>query len=458
MAIRIIRGLMRLLGDRRAAVSPMLALMLIPMVGAMGMATEASSWWFTQRAAQNAADSAALAAAINACDPSASCYTTSKSASYDQEAKAVAANFNFTNGTNNTTVTTANNVTCPSPSTNTNCYQVTITKLVPINLTSLVGFNGDTTISGAPAQTVKATAIASPLGSGRTYCLLSLAAAGGTGISTSGNPNSNPTGCYMFSNGDTNCTGASNHPIAQYVDAYGTSDPACAPSAANAKSGQPKVLDTAYRALASNIPADPCGGSYSTAKVFNSVTVLPARTDACGPVTFNGLNKVSTPANGAVIYVWNNSLTIASGATLQTLAGSGLTIVFTGTKAGATHIMAGSGTLDIAGPDATTTSVWKGVAIYQNPATTTGVDWANAGNNPSVWKITGLFYAPNAAITLKGSVLQSSGGVACFAIVDDTFVLKGTPSIYANSQAACSSAGLSPPTGTIGAARQAVVQ
>ena len=57
----------------------------------------------------------------------------------------------------------------------------------------------------------------------------------------------------------------------------------------------------------------------------------------------------------------------------------------------------GDGTLDFNAP---TTGPWKGIAIYQDPNLTTGVDISEAGNTPT-WKITGMVYLPHASVEVQ---------------------------------------------------------
>ena len=91
---RVRRGLLsRLRGfgaERRGSVSPMLTLMIIPLVGMLGMATEASSWFFAQRSMQAAADAAVMAAATNGCDGNQASCIDAKTPYYDVEARSVA--------------------------------------------------------------------------------------------------------------------------------------------------------------------------------------------------------------------------------------------------------------------------------------------------------------------------------------------------------------------------------
>jgi Flp pilus assembly protein TadG len=51
--------------DRRGNISSVVALLIIPLVGVIGIATETGNWFLIQRSAQNAADSAVLAAGQN---------------------------------------------------------------------------------------------------------------------------------------------------------------------------------------------------------------------------------------------------------------------------------------------------------------------------------------------------------------------------------------------------------
>src|SRR6476620_1247568 len=102
MAFRLFSNVRRLRADERGTVSVIMGFLLIPRVGAMGLGFEVSNWYLTLRGMQNAADAAAIAAATNG------------GSNYDVEAKAVAAQYGFIDGTNNISVTPSNAATCPS--------------------------------------------------------------------------------------------------------------------------------------------------------------------------------------------------------------------------------------------------------------------------------------------------------------------------------------------------------
>jgi Flp pilus assembly protein TadG len=443
MFTRMIRNLARLLGDERGAVSAMLVLMLIPLVGMLGIATEASSWYFIQRSMQNAADSSAMAAATNACAK------VGCGIYYDVEAKSVASNFGYQNGVNETTVTASNTAICPSDG-SAKCYSVTITRKVPIYLTRVVGFTGDAiTSGGGPAQTVSATAIASPKTTPNAYCLLALASGGKTqeAITCKGCSKAQMTGCNVATNGTALCTG---HDLnADRVDTGGSSN-SCA-SGAKQGINQPYVADP-FLSLAANIPAKTCGSSTPGTTWSTNQTLVAAPPHICGNLTVNANVNLSTPAGGSVVVIENGNLNVTGGNTLKTLAGSSVTFIFTGSKAGAGHTVPGNGTLDIAAP---TSGTWSGVALYQDPSMTSGVDGSWTGNSPT-WKITGLVYMPKATVSFGGIVNKASNGLSCFSLVVDKFEANGTATI-AEDQSQCASAGLTPPSG--GApVRQGLVQ
>jgi hypothetical protein len=168
-------------------------------------------------------------------------------------------------------------------------------------------------------------------------------------------------------------------------------------------------------------------------------------TKVCGDLQLTGDVIINTPLGqpGAVLTIFNGQLD-TNGYTIKTSNGSGLTVIFSGDNSGSyTHAPTGGGTLDIAAP---TTGPWKGVAIYQDPKLTSGVDISAAGNTPA-WDITGLVYLPNASVTLSGAVNKAGFGASCFAMVVKDITVNGTGMITPNG--GCIPAGLSMPTTTV---------
>jgi hypothetical protein len=400
--------------DRRGSAAILFALSMPILIGGLGLGFEVSNWYLIQRGMQNAADAAALAASSNA------------GSNYDVEAKAVAAQYGFTTG-----VTVANNVACPAGGTN--CYSVTISGSVPLYL-SQVSYAGN----GSGRRDLSATAIVTKTFQ-RPYCVLALASSGAQGIRTSGAPSANLAGCSIKSNTGATCSG---HNLgADFGDAVGTNS-GCG---VTQNSGVPVSADP-YAGLAANIPANSlstCGGSFpSNLWAGNSNLTWSGNKIVCGNLQLTGNVIIST--SSGVLIIENGQLD-TNGFKLQTSSGSALTIVFSGTNGGgythATTDTVGTGTIDIAAP---TSGPWSGVAIYQDPILTSGVDISAAGSGPT-WDITGLVYLPHSSVTLDGAINKSTNGQSCTALVADNITIKGTGDILAKGQ--CPTAGLTMPTG-----------
>ena len=407
--------------DENGASIIVIGLTLPVLVGALGLAAEVGYWRQHHHDMQNAADAAAIAAATNA------------TATYAEEAKAVAAQYGLKDGTGQITVT----VTTPPTAAGckANCYQVTISDKVPLLLSQVVGFRGDATASGQPASTISAVSVAT-FTNAYTYCLVALAGSGKQGLRSNGAPKANLAGCNTMSYPDATCNGHNLN--ATVGDAHGTNN-GCGNTQ---KSNVPAVTDP-YSSLASNIPANNCGGLYPQEPTKKSGVPLPLSNQWHGNYGGQGVKVVcgdqqltgNTTLNDTVLVIENGVLDIPAGMTLQ---GSNLTIVFSGTNNGGyQHIPTGGGTIDIAAP---TSGNWSGVAMYQDPALTSGIDISAAGNSPT-WNITGLVYLPHSSVTFSGAVSKASQGQTCFELVVDNVTINGTGSIFANDTQ-CAAAGL----------------
>lgn len=420
--------------DKRGNVLTIFAIGLPLMIGALGLGVEGANWYQTKRALQNAADQAVVAAATN------------NTSTYLNEARAVTARYGFTNGANNVTVTASNAATCPGGGTT--CYSVTITKKLPLILSPVFGFIGNTTIGTARGEEISATAVASFQTSPRNYCILALAnsnpAVDAVAFLTNGAPKADLTGCSIMSNASMNCNG---HDLnADYGDAHGTSS-GCGKTQTN---NVPVVTDP-YSSLASNIPANTCS-SYPQKPTKKSGTPLPSSnllsgTKALGTTTFCGDVQLTgnVTLTGTNVLVIRNGQLDTNGFSITTDDGAAATIIFSGENGGPpyTHAPTGGGVIDIAAPK---TGTWSGVALYQDPSLTTGVDISAAGNSPA-WSLTGLAYFPHASITFSGAVGKASHGKACFVMVVDTMRINGTGMILDRGE--CDQAGLTMPNSQI---------
>jgi Flp pilus assembly protein TadG len=411
--------------EESGAIAILTALALVLLVGLVGLALDVSMWYRTNRAMQNAADAAVIAASING------------TSSFDSEANAVARKFGFVHGANGITVTALNNQPCPSGGA-TDCYQVTVAQATPPTFFSPV--------VGSFSPSLAGTAMA---GGSQThsYCLLALAGSGtDPGILTNGAPFADLSNCSIMSNTGATCHGHNLN--ATYGDAHKTNNGCGITQTSNV----PVVTDP-YSSLATNIPANTCssypqepthhGTALPPSNQWSGSKTLSATTIMCGDLQLTGDVTLTTASPGSVLVIENGQLD-TNGHTFKTATGSALTIIFSGTAGSYTHAPTGGGTLDFPAP---TTGTWQGVAIYQDPALTTGVDISAAGNSPT-WDITGLVYLPHSSVTFSGAVNKSSNGASCFALVVDNITINGTGSILAHGS--CAAAGLTLPTNNVG--------
>ena len=419
-------------------IAVMMAFLLPILAGGLGLGFEASNWYLQTRAMQNAADSAAMAAAANG------------SSSYDIEAKAIAAQYGFVDGASNVKVAASNAATCPAGG-NT-CYSVTISSVTPLYLSQVIGYQGDTVVNGANQKLLTSAAIAQQTIIKQPICLLALSQSGSS-LRTNGAPNSNFTGCSVMSNSTATCNGSNLN--ANYGLAHGTNN-GCGN---NQQSNIPLVADPFY-ALHTNIPSNTCssypqetkrGSNWSGGTSLSGLKTYSGNVQFCGDVQLTGDVVINTPdnVNGATLVIENGQLDL-NGHTLSTADGSAVTIIFSGTSGSYAHYptdTANNGVLNIQAPSG---GNFPGVAIYQDPLLTSGVNVTYSGNNPS-WDITGLVYLPNADVQISGDVGQSKYGADCFVMVAGSILINGTSNIYAQSPngAGCQLAGLNMPSATI---------
>jgi Flp pilus assembly protein TadG len=448
------KHLHRLREDRRGTVSVIMGFLIIPLVGALGVGFEVSNWYMNGRGMQNAADAAALAAATNG------------GANYHVEAKAVAAQYGFVDGVNNITVVASNAAACPSGGST--CYSATISGSVPLLVSQVVGYQGDTTLNGAAAKSLSAVAVAKPTVKPQDLCMVALAGSGAAqGIRTNGSPVANMNGCNVMSNTAAQCNGSDLG--AGYGFAVGTSN-GCG---VRPVSKQKAVLDPyANKYTVPPLSSSGCGGNYPqetkhgnaysvaiSNQLSGAMNLVAGNNFKCGDQMLTADVVINTPPGTPAVLVIENGQLDLNGHALTTADGSAVTLVFSGDNSGSyTHAPTDNtngsgGRLDLNAP---TSGPWSGVAIYQDPSLTSGLDVAAAGNSPT-WNISGLIYMPHASVNLKGAVDKAAHGHSCVVMIADNFTISGTAGILQTDIGNCKDAGVTMPTTTV-AGRSALVQ
>ena len=438
--------------DTRANVLAVVALSLIPLIGALALGSEAASWNVTNRGMQNAADSAAVAAATAG---------YSGNTAYTAEGYTVAARYGFT-GSDHTSGCTTRSVDCVSvlngqtcPDATTGCYQVTISQPQALLLTqvlSLVGFNGDTTVGvgGAHAIAISATSVAEIKQVNSPACLLALQTGTGYGITINGGSKGNLAGCTMASASSLACNGA-NGSMGAGLILYVSS-----PKNANCTPTQstPSILDP-YAATLPSTTAPPGCNQLTALQAANLTTAIISSLplvngSAC--LSFNGNVNLVGDASGNVttpgsvptqIYINNGSLngsaTLVSadggpGPNGTTLAGAGATLIFSGTTGGQ---LSSSTNLNLSSPQ---TGIWAGFTIVDPLAGSISY----SGNTPT-WDLSGIVYFPNMDLKFSGVPNKAGSGYNCFILVTNTVQFNGTAQLYANPTSGCKSQGSNPP-------------
>jgi Flp pilus assembly protein TadG len=435
--------------NERGTVAVIMGFLFPVLIAAFGLGFEITNWYLRTRSMQNAADAAAIAAATNS------------SSNYNVEAAAVATLYGYTNATNNVTVAASNTAPCPAGFT-APCYSVTISSMVPLYLTEVIGYQGNSSLNGARQQTLTSSAVANKPIVQQPICMLGLDTTG-TAVRSNGGPTTNFTGCTVMSNSAGTCNGSNLQ--ATMGLAHGTNN-----GCGFIQHSNIPILADPYAYMASNIPTDlpsRCSNTYSQesrhgstwsggttwsgSKNLSGTASLVGNTLICGDLRLTGDVTINAPS-GAVLYIENGLLDL-QGYTLRTASGSSVTIVFTGTNTGSyqhypTDNSGGSaGVLDIQAP---TSGPFHGMALYQDQALTRNVDFTYAGNNPT-WNLTGGTYFPNADVTISGVVNKSANGAQCFVMVAQDILINGNGAFYSQTPdgSGCKAAGLDMPMATI---------
>ena len=437
---RPLSSVLSIWSDKSGVTIVIVGLVAALVIAIVGLGVDVVGWYRTDRAMQNAADSAAVAAATNG------------TSTYQNEAKAVAAQYGYVDGSPGIHVTAVNGQTCPNGETN--CYKVTVAMdTAPQFFSQVVGL---------PAPPLSSAAMAGG-DQIHQYCLLALASDGtDPAITSHGAASANMTGCNIMSNTGSTCTG--HNLQATNGDAHGTNS-GCGIS----EHSNVRAVSDPYSGLASNIPANTCGSTYyseptkksssplpSSNQWPNAITggTLPSTLTICGDLQLTANVTLTTPSGGTVLVIRNGVLDLAS-YVLKTASGSALTIIFSGPDPSGSYNHypidnSGSAATDCSvsciNIQAPTTGTWKGVAVYQDPSLTKNVSFTYTGNSPT-WDITGLIYLPHANATFKGAVNKSSYGASCFVLVVDSVLIDGTGSI--EETGGCGAAGLTMPTDTV---------
>ena len=472
--MRFIRSLLHFATDDRGVGSIWMLCLLPLFLVLAGFGMDGTAAFRTRDMLQSTADASALAGALQlpvsaAATTTQQCNAVNKALTYARANMSVAGFGNVLNTSyTSPSVCTPGDVvfgnwngttfTSPAPNgTAGNAVQITV-KTATANSnpypTSFLALIGKT------SWDIVATAIAIN-GVPQPVCVFGLHS-----FQVNGGPSINLHGCTLAVNGPMDCHGqpiGAGFAISSSPQPNG--NPACGQT--NLYSQAPTV--DPYAALASNIPANPCGATAASfpqevAGQGNNPPTLAASNQwpagsgwptgvhvdgatgahmMCGDVQLTGNVTIS---GTETLVIENGKLDVGSFSLTTTGSGS-LTIIMTGpTIAGFSpgHNLVGtsSGSLNISGPSSGT---WKQMVFYQDPSLvdTSGsldINEGGQGNGSGpIWNISGVMYLPQAQFNINGLVSPASNAPnACFTLVAYDISVSGTGQILA--EPACTTA------------------
>ncbi|HEY2483054.1 MAG TPA: pilus assembly protein TadG-related protein [Caulobacteraceae bacterium] len=408
------RSALHYLASSRGNLAVMTALLMLPFAGALSLAGDVASALMINRSLQNAADSSAIAAATG--DDTATDRGSPAVAVYQREALAVAAKYGFVNGANNvtvtaTTVTNAVNPKCPAAATQ--CFQVTVAKVVPLYFAAVVGYKGNATINGAPAWKVSATAVAAPYAGAQNVCVLALdptSTQSATADVTGGNTVLNK--CSLWDNSADGAaftlTGGTFTAQAAYVVGGFTN---------TGPTGDLTLTSPTSVQTQQNAAADPYAGLYAANSVSNLVN--QSCPSANKGVNINTSQTIQPGVYCNTLNISNGNVVLASGTYIiqggkfsvsgGSVSGTNVTIILTcdtppcsSSSHYATATLTG-GTSNLSAP---TNGTWAGMLFYQDPNDPTSnkdkSSLTGGGNT-----LEGALYFPTQQLTFTGGAASA---------------------------------------------------
>ena len=363
-------------------VAVVVAVALVPLMGATGLALDYNRTSHDRSGLQNAADSAALAALLS----------DSPSQTARVEAASQVFKANASAGLDAALDVKVSDVEA----------EVTVSGQVPASFMKVLG---------TKSIPVAAYAKAVMSNDGPPACIMALSGSG-TGIDIGGNASVTASNCALYSNSSMSIGGSSTVSAAGYC-AAGTvsSSYKLSPSA---KNGCPKRSDP-YAGLKE--PANiACEASKKNVSVGPNQDATLNQGVYCGGLDLKG----TVTLNPGLYVIRDGALTINSKADV---AGEGVTFYLVGSDA--TFTINGGGKISLKAP---TTGDYKGVLIYQDRDSTASGSKLN-GNSDTV--LVGAIYAPTQQITLNGTGTFGQGS-PYMPIVADTVKITGNNTTVVN--------------------------
>jgi Flp pilus assembly protein TadG len=396
----------RLVRDRKGAIAVMTALTVTSLLGFAGLGTDATLWFVAKRNLQGAADAAAYSA-------STAFAAGANSTAYGNAAKAVAAQYGFTNGTNGVSVTVNSPPASGSYTTSSSAIEVVISQPQPLFFSSLF-------LNTQPTASSRAVALE---GTSSDGCVMALDKGDVTdGLGDSGTGKLTLNGCTIYVNSSSASAlqmsgSASIKALAAYiVGNYSMSGTASftttngittgATAAPNPYAGVKVPTFSGCNSTGVSVSG---GTKNLTASTYGGTMVI------CGNLTTSGLATLNL---GPGTYILDSGSFSVSGT--STVTGTGVTIILTSSKSTyGTATISGGTTVTLTAP---TSGALSGLALFQDPKASGGT---NSLSGASGQNITGAIYFPDEAVSYSGG--STTGTAAkCTQLIGLTLTFSGT--------------------------------
>jgi hypothetical protein len=398
-ALHLLRQFAR---DKSGSYMVMAALAMPVLIGAAGLGTEAGYWMHQQQKMQDAADSAAFAAATY--------FGPNPSGSTSNQASAVAGTYGFVPGFGPTNASIAvSEPPADGPSAgHIGAVEVTIHRSYPRMLSGLFG--------QAPVV-IAARAVAKTKGG--YGCVLALDPTASASASAQGSVNINLKSCSLYDDSNSASAvsggGAASFTALSIGIVGGISGTSNFTATEGIWTGQPSTPDP-YADV--NIPSY-SGCTYNNYKPKQNPSMSPGV--YCGGIDFNG-GVTATLADGTYIFD-GGTFKVEGGATLQ---GNHVTLIFTSSSGNnyPSVTVNGGSTLNLGPPNSGTLS---GLVFYSDRRMPVGT--AYKLNGGSGLNLKGAVYLPTAAVDWSGG---NSTSTTCTQVIGDTVNFSGNADMGVN--------------------------
>ncbi|MCK1421166.1 hypothetical protein IVB14_03045 [Bradyrhizobium sp. 180] len=400
---RTISLLQRFARDQSGSYVLISALLMPVLVGTAGLGTEVGWWYYKHKNMQSAADSGAVSAA------------TAASAGTDplSEAKAVTANYGYANGSNNVTVTVNQPPKTGNHASNSQAIEVIVSQPQQRLLSALFG-----------SDPVLITARSVALPNSGTGCVLALNSSASPAVNVSGGNQLNLIKCNLYSNSSAspslNVAGSASV-AANQVGVVGDVSGASSITASNGIKTHISPVADPYANVSP--PARP---SCTNAKITVNAN---GKTNSLDPGCYMGSITVNAGAvlnlSPGIYYLDGANLSVAGNATI---AGSGVTLVFTGSGSDwGTASIGSNATINLTAP---TSGPTKGIVMYGDRNMPAGTAFNLTGG--STQNFGGAIYLPKANLSFSGG---NGTSTSCTKIIADTLTFSGTSNLQVNCTA-----------------------